>query len=218
MALRSRYTTSPMNLIATALVMGILFLPSATATPAHVEASTHPVSAVASPEEPSSRKVATRSASAAPATYQVDLTGYNALPEQTDGDPSTTASGAKSNYEVIAARSQDLAQELPFGTVIKLSRVGKDTPGCKFHTVESQMGYRVIADSMNARWEKRIDVELDPTDTVIVDGKAHNPGIALGVCSAVTVEVVGYIPLSRIPATQAELAKLFTTRELALAT
>lgn len=206
-----------MNLIATALVMGILFLPSAAATPAHVEASTHPVTAQAQPEEPSSRKVATRSASATLASYQVHLTGYNALPEQTDGDPSTTASGARSNHEVIAARSQDMAQELPFGTVIKITRAGKDTPGCKFHAVESQMGYRVIADTMNARWEKRVDVELDPSDTIVVDGKAHNPGIALGVCNAVTVEVVGHIPLSRIPATQAELAKLFTTRELALA-
>lgn len=217
MALRSRFTTSPMNLIATALVMGILFLPSAGAPPAHVEASTNPVTATAQPEEPSPRKVATRSASATLASYQVHLTGYNAVAAQTDGDPSTTASGVASNYEVIAARSQDLADELPFGTVVKITRAGKDTPGCKFHAVESQVGYRVIADSMNARWEKRIDIELDASDTVMVDGKAHNPGIALGVCSNVTVEVVGHIPLSRIPATQAELAKLFAKREIALA-
>jgi 3D (Asp-Asp-Asp) domain-containing protein len=146
----------------------------------------------------------------------VKLTGYNAVPEQTDGDPSTTASGVASNFEVIAARSLDLAEELPFGTVVQITRTGSDTPGCNFHKVEPQIGYRVIADTMNARWEKRIDVELDMHRTVKVDGKATNPGVALGVCSKVTVQVVGHIALSRIPATQTELASLFTPREIAL--
>jgi hypothetical protein len=82
--------------------------------------------------------------------------------------------------------------------------------------VEPQIGYRVIADTMNARWTNRMDVELDATAKVKVDGKSINPGLALGVCSNVTVKVVGHIPLSRIPATQAALAHLFATQELAL--
>ncbi len=213
MAQRGRFSASAMNLIATALVMGILFLPGNSA-PAHVVASTTP-SAGPAQEEPSPRKVATRQESAT-ASYEVTLTAYNAVPEQTDGDPSTTASGLPSNHEVIAARSADLADELPFGTVVKITRTAKDSPSCNFGKVEHLIGYRVIADSMHSRWEKRIDVELDATDTVKVAGKTHNPGIALGVCRGVTVEVIGHIPLSRIPDTQEELERLYTSRELAL--
>lgn len=197
--------------------MGILFLPGAAAAPAHVEASTTPASIALANDEPSPAKVVAAPA-AATRSYQVKLTAYNAVPEQTDGDPSVTASGALSNYEVIAARSLDLARELPFGTVIKITRTAKDTPGCNFHKVEPQIGYRVIADTMNARWTKRIDVELDATNKVKVEGRSINPGLALGVCNTVTVEVVGRVALSQIPDTQAELALMVTpsAKELAL--
>jgi 3D (Asp-Asp-Asp) domain-containing protein len=197
--------------------MGILFLPGTASQTAHVEASTTPQTAAAQAEDPSPRKVATRQEHVT-ASYTVHLTGYNAVPEQTDGDPSTTASGVHSNAEVIAARSQDLAEELPFGTVVKITRAASDTPGCKFHRIENQIGYRVIADTMHYRWEKRVDVQLDPADKVKIEGKLVNPGIALGVCGQVKVEVVGHLPLSRIPATQAELAKIYAPRELALNT
>lgn len=203
-----------MNLLATALVMGILFLPGSAMAPAHVEASTSPSTASASSDDPSPRKVA--SAQAGATSHQVRLTAYNAVASQTDGDPSITASGVRSNSEVIAARSQDLGQELPFGTVVKLTREGSDTPGCNFHKVESLIGYRVIADTMNARWTNRLDVELDAADKVTVAGRAINPAYALGVCGAVKVTVVGHLPLSRIPSTQAALASLFAAKELAL--
>lgn len=183
--------------------------------PAHVEASTSPSTASATSDDPSPRKVASAQAGAT-ASYQVRLTAYNAVASQTDGDPSTTASGISSNSEVIAARSQDLAKELPFGTVVKLTREGSDTPGCNFHKVESLIGYRVIGDTMNARWTNRLDVELDAADKVSVEGRAINPAYALGVCGAVKVTVVGHLPLSRVPSTQAALANLFAPKELAL--
>jgi hypothetical protein len=43
-----------------------------------------------------------------------------------------------------------------------------------------------------------------------------NPGLALGVCTGVTVKVVGHLPLSRIPKTQAGLASIFAPREVAI--
>lgn len=202
-----------MTYIATALVMGFLFLPANNTAPVN----NPPVQQVASSEqeEPSPRKVATAKVVSTNA-YEVKLTGYNAVPSQTDDDPTITASGLRSNHEVIAARSQDLAQELPFGTVVLFTREGADTPNCRFSKVEDQIGYRVVADTMNARWENRMDVQLDMTDTVVVDGRAVNPASALGVCGAVTVHVVGHIPLSRVPATQAELARIFAPREVAI--
>lgn len=144
------------------------------------------------------------------------LTSYNAVPEQTDGNPSITASGARSNPEVIAARSVDLAGILPFGTVVTIERTGKDTERCHFNAVSPQIGYRVIADSMHSRKREQVDVLLDPEHTVLVHGKETNPSVALGMCSDVTVRVVGRIKLSDIPETQEELRKMIEGDSLAL--
>ncbi|OGG48723.1 hypothetical protein A3C18_03055 [Candidatus Kaiserbacteria bacterium RIFCSPHIGHO2_02_FULL_54_11b] len=146
-------------------------------------------------------------------SLSVRLTGYNAVPEQTDGDPHITASGAYSNPAVIAARSRDLAETLPFGTVIALENAEKNV-NCGFETVDHLIGYRVIADSMHPKKQKRIDVLLDAADTVMigVNGKprkATNPAIALGLCN-VTMRVVGKVSLKNIPATQKELALMMS--------
>lgn len=149
-------------------------------------------------------------------TFTVKLTSYNALPEQTDGDPMTTASGAFSNPEVVAARSVDLKGNLPWGTVIKVSRTAKDSENCRFSQVESQIGYRVIADSMHSRKREQIDILLDQNNTVPVHGKEINPALALGLCSDVTIEVVGHLSsVKDIPKTQAELTALVEGSHLA---
>ncbi|MEK7134012.1 MAG: hypothetical protein AAB804_02995 [Patescibacteria group bacterium] len=150
-------------------------------------------------------------APAAKNTISVRLTGYNAVPEQTDDNPNITASGAFSNPDVIAARSRDLAGTLPFGTVIVLETPEKSN-SCGFEVVDHLIGYRVIADTMHERMHNKIDVMFDPADTVQigVDGnarKATNPAIALGICN-VNIRVVGKIAIKDIPDTQRELAFL----------
>ena len=144
-------------------------------------------------------------------TLSVMLTGYNALPEQTDGDPSTTASGAYSNPEVIAAVSEDLRySHLPFGTIIKIEAENPTGPYCEYEAVEHLIGYRVVADVMNPRWKNMVDILLDPEDQVAVyvdrTRKKVNPARALGSCGNVTVQVVGKMKIKDIPATQSELA------------
>ncbi|MDP2268374.1 MAG: hypothetical protein Q8K46_04310, partial [Deltaproteobacteria bacterium] len=99
-------------------------------------------------EEPSKRLATSKEAAR---TYQVSLTAYNAVPGQTDSDPFITASGMYSHTQVVAARSRDMAAELPFGTVIRVERSTKDTPSCRFGEVEPQIGYRIIADTMHQR-------------------------------------------------------------------
>jgi 3D (Asp-Asp-Asp) domain-containing protein len=144
--------------------------------------------------------------------YPVTLTAYNAVSAQTDSDPSVTASGAHSNPEVVAARSRDLADELPFGTVIAI--VGAPALGnsCGYTTVAPIIGYRVIADSMNARYTNRIDILFDTKSNYIMpDGSTKNAGTILGICEGASVRVVGRIDLShpaRLPKTQEELAAL----------
>jgi len=160
-------------------------------------------------------KLAARDDNATQSSYNVKMTAYNAVPGQTDSDPYTTASGAYSNPEVVAARSRDLAAKLPFGTVIAIERTAKDTPSCRYSKVEHLVGYRVIADSMNARIVNHVDVLMPTGRTVAVDGRMVNPGIALGKCDQVTVRVVGKVDIKNIPKTQTELVRLIEGTELA---
>ncbi len=144
------------------------------------------------------------------------MTSYNAVPEQTDGNPHVTASGAWTNPEVIAARSVDLAGDLPFGTVVAIERSAVDSENCHYGLVEPLIGYRVIADSMHSRKRDQVDILLDAADTVLVHGKETNPSLALGMCSGVTVRVVGKIKVSEIPATQEELRKIVEGDKVAI--
>ncbi len=190
--------------------MGYLVLPGSVFAPIPVvEAQTIP----SVTQAPAAATIVTTKSASAPLT--VKLTAYNALPAQTDNNPFTTASGAFSNPEVVAARSVDLASKLPFGTVIEVSRSGADTPSCNYKLVESQIGYRVIADSMNTRITNTVDILMDETKTVTLGNRQLNPGIALGLCGNVSVRVVGHIKVSEIPDTQAQLAAMIQPQVLA---
>jgi 3D (Asp-Asp-Asp) domain-containing protein len=141
--------------------------------------------------------------------YAVTLTAYNAVPEQTDSDPFVTASGAYSNPEVVAARSRDLADELPFGTIIEVDGTAASKETCGYGIVAPIIGYRVIADTMNARYTDRIDILFSTkSNYVMKDDKVKNAGIVLGICNGITVRVVGHVDINHIPKTQAELATI----------
>ncbi len=146
------------------------------------------------------------------AAYAVTLTAYNAVPEQTDSDPFTTASGAYSNPEVVAARSRDLADKLPFGTIIEIDGPVGPKENCGYGIVAPLIGYRVIADSMNARYTDRVDILFDTKkDYRTSDRGMRNAAEVLGVCDGIIVRVVGSIDLSkpsRLPKTQVELATI----------
>ena len=117
----------------------------------------------------------------------------------------------------MAARSSDLAYKLPYGTVIAIERTSSDTPACNYSPVESQIGYRVIADAMNPRITNTVDVLLDQHKVVPVNGRFVNPARAVGRCGAVTIRVVGKINVKDIPSTQVELAAMVTaSQQLAL--
>ncbi len=137
----------------------------------------------------------------------VKVTSYNAVPSQTDGTPFITASGAYSNSQVVAARSRDLADTLPFGTIVSIEIPTKHSRTCGYGLVASQVGYRVIADTMNIHKHNQVDVLLNQRDTVRVGNNMVNPSIALGICHGVAIRVVGHIRIRDIPHTQTELAK-----------
>ncbi|MBU6490718.1 hypothetical protein KGQ25_00930 [Patescibacteria group bacterium] len=145
----------------------------------------------------------------APQMRSVTLTGYNAVPEQTDSNPLETASGAYSNPEIIAARSQDLAHELPFGTIIEVRGPSAKEHSCGYGIVSPVIGYRVIADTMNARYTNRIDVLFSTkSNYILADGSEKNAATILGICSGASIRVVGHVAINNLPKTQAELADI----------
>jgi 3D (Asp-Asp-Asp) domain-containing protein len=145
----------------------------------------------------------------------VSMTGYNAVPEQTDEDPFTTASGAYSNPEVVAARSVDLKEHLPFGTVIEIvSHNDAGNPNCGLGVVEEHIGYRVIADSMHPRKREQIDILLSSEKSIRAAGRIVNPAVALGVCKEVEIRVVGSVAIRDIPDTQEALREFIEETKL----
>lgn len=150
-------------------------------------------------------------------SYQVNITGYNAVPGQTDSDPYTTASGAYSNPEVVAARSRDLADELPFGTVISIEPNDTSALECGHPLVSDKIGLRVIADSMNPRIRNTVDVLFGVRDYVAVGKRWINSARALGHCIDVKIEVVGHIDINDIPQTQDALVAMLSDEVPALA-
>ncbi len=143
-------------------------------------------------------------------SYTVTATAYNAVPAQTSDHPFVTASGAYSNPEIIAARSQDFAAELPFGTIIEIdgSNISSNDT-CGYNVVAPHIGYRVIEDTMNARYTKRIDILFDTkTNYVAPNGSVVNAADVLGLCKGVVIRVVGHVDFNHLPKTQAELAAI----------
>ena len=87
-------------------------------------------------------------------------------------------------------------------------------PYCGYDSVSHLIGYRVIADTTNARFvHPRIDIQLDQNDTVSVGGRQVNPAVALGACTGVQVQVVGYVDPQHIPTTQKALAALVESNQ-----
>lgn len=146
-------------------------------------------------------------------SYTVAMTAYNAVPAQTDNDPLWTAAGAFSNPETIAARSRDLADELPFGTIIEIDGPTGAQGGCGYDAVSDVIGYRIIADTMAARFTNRIDVLFDTKPVYKTAAGMKNAAQVMGLCRGVTIRVVGRLTIDdthpgRLPKTQAELAAL----------
>lgn len=151
-------------------------------------------------------------------SYTVSLTGYNAVPEQTDGNPDITASGVFSDPDVVAARSKDLADELPFGTVIALTQTASSSSAtCGFRVVDEIVGLRVIADAMHPRKRNQVDIMFHVDDRVRIGGRQVNPARALGVCkNNIEIKVVGHVDMKHMPHNQTELRALMGAAGLAI--
>ncbi len=77
--------------------------------------------------------------SSAKKTLKVRLTAYSSTPDQTDGDPFTTANGTQVRDGIVAANF------LPFNTLIKIPELYGDK-------------VFVVTDRMNARFQHNVDI------------------------------------------------------------
>jgi 3D (Asp-Asp-Asp) domain-containing protein len=149
--------------------------------------------------------------------YSVSMTGYNAVAGQTDDTPFVTASGTATNPDITAARSRDLADELPFGTVIEIvPHSAASSRSCELPAVEQFIGYRVITDTMNARIHNHVDILFDTSDTIRIGGRRLNAATAMGLCSDVEIRVVGHVDINHLPQGQAELLAMLGRGALAV--
>ena len=147
-------------------------------------------------------------------SYNVTVTGYNAVPGQTDDTPFTTSIGVYTNPEVVAARSSDLADDLPYGTVIAFEPA-TSSPDCGFPVVADKVGLRVISDAMNPRMHNKIDILFSAHDFVTVGGTDRNAARAFGICKDVKIYVVGKIDTKHMPETQEELVSMLESSKKA---
>jgi 3D (Asp-Asp-Asp) domain-containing protein len=111
------------------------------------------------------------------------------------------------NPQIVAARSNDLEDKLPYGTVIAIEPA-TSTPDCGYDVVADHVGLRVIADSMNARMHNKVDILFSSHDSVTVGGRERNAANAFGFCKDVTIYVVGKIDTTHMPETQEELVQM----------
>ena len=152
-------------------------------------------------------------------SYTLTMTGYNAVPGQTDDTPYETAAGTYTNPQTVAAISQDLVGQLPFGTIIEVQGPGREDGWCNDKTVADHIGYRVIADTMNIRLHNRVDILFSTKDDYLLpNGRTMNAASLLGACAGTTVRVVGFVDISNpnnLPRTQADLVAIVEHKNLA---
>ena len=92
--------------------------------------------------------------------HVVKVTMYQAVPGQTDGDPTETASGFRVNalnpakHRIIAV-SHDLKKLFKYGERVRIEGIG------------IYSGLYIVRDLMNKRWKRKVDILINPDDRAL---------------------------------------------------
>ncbi|HEX2862935.1 MAG TPA: hypothetical protein VHN99_00075, partial [Deinococcales bacterium] len=84
-------------------------------------------------------------------TYTLMATAYNSLPNQTDGNPFITATGARTRFGIVAL-SRDMLRRIPYGSLLRLD----DLSG-RYSGTFANMTF-VVEDTMHPSKYQQIDV------------------------------------------------------------
>lgn len=101
------------------------------------------------------------------ATTEVDITAYSSTIAQTDDAPTITASGAVAGPGIVAV-SRDLLERFPYGSEVEIITVSGQ--GCGGWVPKAPL---TVADTMNARIKKHLDVWLGTTEQALNWGRCR---------------------------------------------
>ncbi|MEM6428562.1 MAG: hypothetical protein AAF708_04920 [Deinococcota bacterium] len=94
-------------------------------------------------------------------TYTVRATGYNSLAAQTDSTPFITATGATTRVGIIAVSRDLLAEDIPYGSLVRLTDLGNYYDGRgqgKHQDFLDEQDTFIVEDTLHQRKENQIDV------------------------------------------------------------
>jgi len=115
---------------------------------------------------------------ASPHILEVVVTAYSSTPEQTDGDPTVTATGQSVRPGILAVSRDLLNTQLPYGTQVRILEIRADEEGCGGYPTSTVFE---VQDTMAARIDNQVDIWMPNLQEAV----------AWGSCVA-TLEVVAY--------------------------
>jgi len=107
---------------------------------------------------------------AGPRTLTLRATGYNSLPEQTSGNPHVTATGAQTQFGIIAASRDLIGSDLPYGSLVRIRDGGGFGNGRGAGTFQELLdghGLFIVEDTMHIRKTEQIDVWFPELSTAL---------------------------------------------------
>ncbi len=116
---------------------------------------------------------------AQPHTLEVVVTAYSSTPEQTEGDPTVTATGQSVRPGILAVSRDLLGTQLPYGTQVRVVEIRADEEGCGGYPTSTIFE---VQDTMAESIVNQVDIWM-PSLQEAVDW---------GICVA-TLEVVAYV-------------------------
>jgi 3D (Asp-Asp-Asp) domain-containing protein len=116
-------------------------------------------------------------------TFQLRTTAYNSMVSQTNAQPFITATGARTDWGVIAVSRDLLSADIPYGTLVRLRDLGRYADGAHPGQYQALLDAHlfIVEDTMNIRKRQQLDIWFDD----------HASALAWGV-RLVEVEVVRY--------------------------
>ncbi len=93
--------------------------------------------------------------------FSLKATGYNSLANQTDSTPFITATGARTEFGVIAVSRDLLSSDIPYGSLVRIKDLGNYYNGRgagKFQNLLDKQELFIVEDTMHKRKKQQIDV------------------------------------------------------------
>lgn len=101
---------------------------------------------------------------------QLRATAYNSLPSQTFGNPNITATGAATQFGIIAASRDLIGSDLPYGSLVRIRDLGGFGNGGgagAFQETLDGHGLFIVEDTMHIRKQQQVDVWFPELSTAL---------------------------------------------------